>query len=651
MENKDNMKKIKDDASTPTVDDVAVAVASHHTSASMPPSATAASFIPPSTITSILKTTTTNNDNSNNNDSGQSSPSRQRRRRKQQQAPMSNGSGISIDSASRSIGHRGGGGGKRRNKKDTGKSYFSIPYFVALIVILMITIQLILNTTLHNNRIDTTSDNNNNGKLRKGSGNTINDILLQDHHDQLTIVKNSYDVLLKNTINYNISSASQYNNIRDQSNVNNRNDKISSNDLLLQQQMDNMRSEISNLESKSMKYVDDSRFFPFVIRDSRHLTPTQINHDFHIFDYVDLTQAKQPKSKHSQLFHNARLVVDDILENYRSNLTGSQKKKAVSAVEPNEAPCQYYSVKCYRQKILQVFSYVLRKFPNVEYYFYIEADNDLCVPMTMVKDLALTEKRYFINTGIGFSGWIMSRSFLTDFIRLYGNTTLDGPVTKIINSTTKIGETEIIKEEPEIRPDVLASYYLTDRQAWAVTRQYWVSHTTLESLGIASLTVKDRRKDSTGERMKLDKHLPRCLEPRRGKWKVSRRKPFLDPRDRFGWDYFDYDVCPNELLFPCGGPDQLKKSIAEDWRIANETGALAKWKRVEEVKKKKEEEKLKKAAVDAKATEKKKEEEKLKKVAVDAKATKKAAADAAKVKASEESKKKKISMMIESLKK
>ena len=92
--------------------------------------------------------------------------------------------------------------------------------------------------------------------------------------------------------------------------------------------------------------------------------------------------------------------------------------------------------------------------------------------------------------------------------------------------------------------------------------------------------MKDRRKDTTGERMKLDKHLPRCLEPRRGKWKVSRKKPYLDPRDRFGWDYFDYDVCPDGLLFPCGGPDQLKKLIADDWKVANETGALARWKQI-----------------------------------------------------------------------
>ena len=365
----------------------------------------------------------------------------------------------------------------------------------------------------------------------------------------------------------------------------------------LQQQINNLQSEITALESKSQKYADDPRFFPFVIRDSRHLTPVQIDPDFHVFDYVDLTQAMQPKSKHSQLLHNARLVVDEVLDAKRSNATLSyaQRLKVSHYAEKHEAPCQAYSIECYRHKVLQVFSYILREFPSVEYYFYVESDNDLCVPMTMVRDLALKEKRYFINTGIGFSGWIMSREFLGDFIELYGNATLDAEESAekaTTKSTGKNGAGAAVNAKdspppPEIRPDVLASYYLTDKQAWTVTRQYWVSHTTLESLGTPSLTVKDRRKDETGERMKLDKHLPRCLEPRRGKWKVSRRRPYLDPRDRFGWDYFDYDVCPNEILFPCGGQDQLKQLVEDDLRVANETGALAKWKRLEEKRQKK----------------------------------------------------------------
>jgi uncharacterized protein YgiM (DUF1202 family) len=327
----------------------------------------------------------------------------------------------------------------------------------------------------------------------------------------------------------------------------------------IQRQIDDLQHRISNLESKAHVYVEGydentnqytSKFFPFVIRDSRHLVPTQTSSEFHIFDYVDITQAKQARAVHAQLFHNAHVI--------------------------DSAPCQKYSVACYKEKIIQVFTYVLEQFPLVEYYFYVEADNDLCVPMTQVRDLALTEQRYFINTGIGFSGWIMSRQFMVDFLALYQQ---HGSGAKNVGpGKTNTTKTATAAAAAEVRPDVIASYYLTEKHAWSVTRQYWVSHTTLESLGAASLTVKDRRSDHTGRRLKLDKHLPRCLEPRRGKWKMG-RKP-LDPRDRFGWDYFDYDVCPQSLLFPCGGQNQLADLVAEDLKIANATGALAKAERL-----------------------------------------------------------------------
>ncbi|KAG7347416.1 hypothetical protein IV203_016121 [Nitzschia inconspicua] len=330
----------------------------------------------------------------------------------------------------------------------------------------------------------------------------------------------------------------------------------------LQQQIDQLQRQISSLEAKQAIYQEDDRFFPFLIRDSRHLVPTQSSQDFHIFDYVDLSAVKQGKARHSQLFHNAHVL--------------------------GNAPCQVYSVECYRHKILQVFDHVLKQFPHVDYYFYMEADNDLCVPMNTVQTLALQEERYFINIGIGFSGWIMSRTFMHDFLILYKNITFP-PILNHSNDKAAGTDTNMTADEPaqpEIRPDVLASYYLTEKNAWAVTRQYWVSHTTLESLGVSSLTVKDRRLKDSGARAKLDKHLPRCLEPRRGKWPLGLRP--LDPRDRFGWDYFDYRVCPKAVIFPCDGPDQLAKLVAEDWKIANETGAIAKLEQLERKQKEKE---------------------------------------------------------------
>ena len=475
----------------------------------------------------------------------------------------------------------------------TGTTFSKRTRFVVLLVLLVATLQLVLNSILH----------------RDGSPKANSDRSDESPHAQSKM--NSYDVLLKNSINY--------------QNLNSNATAIATSNLAkLQEQIHNLQSQLSTLESKSQKYTDDPRFFPFVIRDSRHLTPVQIDPDFHVFDYVDLTQAKQPKSSHSQLLHNARLVVDEVLEAKRASQTEFtlKEKRHMKTAEKHEAPCQKYSIECYAQKILQVFSYILRKFPSVEYFFYVEADNNLCVPMTMVKDLALNEKRYFINTGIGFSGWIMSREFLGDFIELYTNATLEfqaweKKMEKEHDKASKIPKSSAANDKtaaaaappaPEVRPDVLASYYLTDKQAWTVTRQYWVSHTTLESLGIASLSVKDRRKEESGERMKLDKHLPRCLEPRRGKWKVSRRRPYIDPRDRFGWDYFDYEVCPDQVLFPCGGPDQLKELVANDWKVANETGALAYWARRAEKKRRIEEaEKKKQRQAEAAAAAQKKE--------------------------------------------
>ena len=444
---------------------------------------------------------------------------------------------------------------------------------VLLLFLLLATMQLLLNSVLYGDiKQEQALDSNQKHHLRRDNkprSANQNHGAAQQKGDM-----NSYDILLKNTIHY-------YNHSTRDNHTDHFDVAISASLENLQTQIQNLRSQITTLESKSQKYTDDPLFFPFVIRDSRHLTPVQISPDFHVFDYVDLTQARQPKSRHSQLLHNARLVVDDVLEAKRANVTLAKKKQSRNNVsEKYEAPCQKYSIECYAEKIKQVFSYVLREFPSVQYYFYIEADNDLCVPMTMVKDLALREKRYFINTGIGFSGWIMSRDFLRDFLELYGNATQQMQQTSTSNLEAS-SDTSNATTTTEIRPDVLASYYLTDKSAWTVTRQYWVSHTTLESLGTASLTVKDRRKDETGERLKLDKHLPRCLEPRRGKWKVSRSKKYFDPRDRFGWDYFDYEVCPDQLLFPCEGQEQLKKLVEDDWRVANQTGALAHQKKLE----------------------------------------------------------------------
>ena len=136
---------------------------------------------------------------------------------------------------------------------------------------------------------------------------------------------------------------------------------------------------------------------------------------------------------------------------------------------------------------------------------------------------------YFVGTGIGASGWIMSRSFLLDFMARY--------------------ESGIDNDD---RPDVVASKLLTEdksnEKGWAVTRQYLVAHTLMQPIGGQGLTV---RKPSQS-----NKRLPRCLEPHRGMW-VNEEKLGIDRKreDKYGWDYFDFDACPDSDIYPCNRSD------------------------------------------------------------------------------------------------
>ena len=137
----------------------------------------------------------------------------------------------------------------------------------------------------------------------------------------------------------------------------------------------------------------------------------------------------------------------------------------------------------------------------------MESDNTLCVPLTELERIAKTQLRYFVGTGIGASGWIMSRSFLLDFMARY--------------------ESGIDNDD---RPDVVASKLLTEdksnEKGWAVTRQYLVAHTLMEPVGGQGLlTVRKPSQPS--------KSLPRCLEPHRGIW-MSEEKLGMDRKRSHG---------------------------------------------------------------------------------------------------------------------
>lgn len=307
----------------------------------------------------------------------------------------------------------------------------------------------------------------------------------------------------------------------------------------LHARLDDLQQQLFAFQGQIQTYVDDGRFFPFSIRDSRRLVPTQVPPGVHVFDYVDITNQNQQKTRRAGLFQDAHFVA--------------------------KAACQIYDLSCYKQKIVQVFELVLKEYPRAEYFFYMEADNELCVPLTEIRRIAYDYQRYFITTGIGFSGWIMHRSFVVDFLEA-----LKAYKPPARNSSDILDQKG---PHPDEGPDPIASVMLIEKNGWTVTRKYLVSHSIQASQGKDALTVKmpseqavEYDKDGKPKKKKqLDKHLPRCLEPRRSKWAISKK----DHRDRFGWDYFDYDNCEGEV-FPCY-VGQLEDLLAKDMAQFNYT--------------------------------------------------------------------------------
>jgi hypothetical protein len=269
-------------------------------------------------------------------------------------------------------------------------------------------------------------------------------------------------------------------------------------------------------------YKHDGRFFPFTIRDAKRLTPVQVSPEFHIFDYVDTTAQNQQASRLQQLWLDGDYIA--------------------------RAPCSQYSILCYKRKILQVLDLLMSN-TTAQYFFYVEADNELCVPMEHIRNLTYRHARYFIGTGIGFSGWIMNRTFIEDFLEAYR------PSHKANNES----------------PDPIGARLLMEKKAWSVTRQYLVSHTIKQGIGVASLTVG--KIDLKTKQVKEVKHLPRCFEPKRTKWLESN----TSTEDMHGWDFFDSDDCPpGTELYPCR-PDQYVNvtfGVKDMLKPLNATNAL-----------------------------------------------------------------------------
>jgi hypothetical protein len=128
----------------------------------------------------------------------------------------------------------------------------------------------------------------------------------------------------------------------------------------------------------------------------------------------------------------------------------------------------------------------------------------------------------------------MSRQFVIDFLQAYR------------------------RNLNQMHPDPIAAWMLIEKNAWSATRKYLISHSIIQHVGSESLTVKLGAADQ--------KHLPKCFEPRRQIWPISK----TDHRDEHGWDYFDYDACPDADIFPCT-EEQPAELVAKELEAVKET--------------------------------------------------------------------------------
>ena len=240
---------------------------------------------------------------------------------------------------------------------------------------------------------------------------------------------------------------------------------------------------------------NNNNLYAFTLRDSVRLSANPLPRGLHIYDFVDVYTMQQAQAKRPGLFVDGREVQD------------------------YKVPCWEYSGACYRKKLMDVMELALERSHGSSHLFYMESDNELCISIDELATMANQYKRYFIATGVGASGWIMSRQFVDDFLQEYKKAP---------------------SEDDEERPDVIASSLLQRNSTWSVTRQYYVSHTVLPSMGKRSMNGFDTQ---------LKKHLPRCFEPHRGLWGIRNQKNV----DQFGWDYFDYsdERCTESDIYPC----------------------------------------------------------------------------------------------------
>ena len=369
----------------------------------------------------------------------------------------------------------------------------------------------------------------------------------------------------------------------------------------------NLEGEIRTNEEASLFYSHGNKFFsskrkvfvPFTIRDAQRTVPTQIPYGFEVFDFVDVYAANGDQNQTNVTANRIESKTNNYTEgsfriptNSKARLYHNGNPLPETNNDKDDSQCLQYSKRCYRSKFLKVIRYLLslqKKRQDGDdggseyYYFYMEADNDLCVPLIDIRDLAFEHQRYFIHTGIGASGWIMSQAFLVDFYKFWTS----------IDVNRKNNELGLTPQEL-LEPDSVAAFLLKQKSAWSVTRQYLTSHSILsgstkDEASIAALfetsmvnvtkepdnidkgKKKKKKKKETPEEAALHaplmepaRYLPRCLEPHRGIWKDSKTNYF----DAYHWGFFDYDLCPESTIFPCQ-KGQLEELAKKDPYFSN----------------------------------------------------------------------------------
>ena len=361
----------------------------------------------------------------------------------------------------------------------------------------------------------------------------------------------------------------------------------------LTKRLEKVQMSLQEEERASISLSEKRKVFvPFTIRDAQRTVPTQIPHGFEIFDFIDLYATNGDQNQTARIEDTtAKIETDDVTGSFpspdKSTIGLYLNGEPLSVENGIDMECLGYSKKCYRSKFLLVIRYLLslhnsheqntensnshEKEKNVEYYyFYMEADNDLCVPLNEIRDLAFQHERYFISTGTGASGWVMSHQFLKDFHSFWNS----------IDETNRQG----LSGEQILEPDSVAGRLLQEKLAWSVTRRYLTSHSILtgttndqHSIGVlferidpvipmdkAATNLEQtkskvlKRKETPEEEakkaplMEPSRYLPRCLEPHHGVWKDESKDDDADTDfDVHHWGFFDYNLCPDSDIFPC----------------------------------------------------------------------------------------------------